>query len=257
MFTQSAPAIVNALNGTLPDTVVKQLIQALGNCNQPLAHRGPVQFQPRGPRESIPGGIDGDGQWSPQDYFDLLPELSQQFDADMPGWGTPGGWGNRNFYGDTFNFPTSQEFTLNNYYGGPNVFNAGDSYFNNAYTFNHTTENQYTTNLNVTYINGRPVQGPAGRPGDRGVDGIGLDGWDGLDGRPGRPGEPGRDGREAILPPRRFKKFVSGITPRKASFTVVTDVSFDPDTCQLNVDRVDLPEVVTGLNVGYGGISYL
>jgi len=40
--TQAAPQIVKALAGVLPDGAVRQLMQALGNCNQPFTSRGPV-----------------------------------------------------------------------------------------------------------------------------------------------------------------------------------------------------------------------
>ena len=42
MYTQSAPSLMNALSGYLPDAAVRAVVQALGNCQQPLAHRGEV-----------------------------------------------------------------------------------------------------------------------------------------------------------------------------------------------------------------------
>ena len=244
MLTQSAPAIVNALSGILPDAAVRALTQALGNCNQPLTHRAPLNLQPRNPQQNGPGtfGVD---TWQPQDYYDIMPTASDSFSADIPGWGGPGGANSNNWYGDTFNFPTSQEFNLNNFFGGPNIFNAGNSFFDNQYTYNHTTENQYTTNLNVTYINGRPVAGPPGRPGDRGASGrAGSDGLDGL------------DGRDAILPAPKQQKIITGVTAKKASFAVVVDVRFNSDTCQVEVDKVDLPDVVTSIKEVPGQITY-
>ena len=241
MFTQSAPALVNAMSGTLPDEVLRALTQALGNCNQPLTHRAPLNLQPRTPRQNGPGTF-GDGAWQPQDYYGIMPDASDSFYADIPGWGAPGGANNHNWYGDSFNFPTSQEFTLNNYYGGPNVFNAGNSFFDNQYTYNHTTENQYATNLNVTNINGRPVAGPPGRPGDRG-------------GR-GQAGEDGLVGFGADLPAPQQRNILTGLKSRRASFTVVVDARFNTDTCRLELDRVDLPLVVTSVREVPGQITY-
>lgn len=241
MLTQSIPAVINALSGSLPENVVQALTQALGNCNQPLTHRAPVNLQPRTPSESGPGTFGG-GAWRPQDYYDLMPSASDSFSADIPGWGAPGGANNHNWYGDTFNFPTSQEFTLNNYYGGPNVFNAGDSYFDQQYTVNHTTENHTTKNLRVNVINGRPVRGPAGRPGERGGRGArGDDGVNGLDG---------------LLPPPKSRPMLTGVRSKRAQYSVVVDVRFDADTCRLLVDKVDLPPVVTQVTEDRGTLNY-
>lgn len=241
MFTQSTPAVINALSGSLPENVIQALTQSLGNCNQPLTHRAPINLQPRSRSENGPGTY-GPGAWRPQDYYDLMPAASDSFAADVPGWGAPGGVNNHNWYGDTFSFPTSQEFNLNNFYGGPNIFNAGDSYFDQQYTVNQTTENHTTNNLTVNVINGRPVRGPAGRPGQRG--GRGFDGND------------GNDGLDGLLPPPKNRPLVTGVRAKRAQFSVVTDVRFDADTCRLLVDKVDLPPVVTRVDPDRGTLTY-
>jgi hypothetical protein len=242
MLTQSAPAIVNALSGALPENVIQALTQSLGNCNQPLTHRAPINLQPRSRSENGPATY-GPGAWRPQDYYDLMPSASDSFSADVPGWGAPGGTNNHNWYGDTFSFPTSQEFNLNNYYGGPNVFNAGDSYFDQQYTVNHTTENHTTNNLTVNVINGRPVRGPAGRPGARGA--RGFDGNVAVD-----------VGLDGLLPRPKNRQLLTGVRSRRAQFSVVTDVRFDADTCRLLVDKVDLPPVVTRVEPDRGTLTY-
>jgi hypothetical protein len=187
MLTQSAPAIVNALSGVLPDNAVRALMQAIGNCTQPLSHRGAVNFAPNTPGESGPGSWSG-GAWNPFDYPELMPDSSAAHSrpgmVDVPGWGAPGGWGSSNYGGDTFNFPINQNFNLNNFYGGPNVYNSGDQYTNNSYTTNQTVANQIDArSINVQVINGRPVRGdagPQGRLGERGQDGMDGDGGAGV-----------------------------------------------------------------------------
>lgn len=229
MLTQSAPAIVNALAGVLPSNAVQALTQALGNCNQPLTHRGPITFSPPDPQQDGPGLV-GPGRWNWGDYAHLLPNSDQQANLDVAGWEPAGGWNNHNYYGDTFNFPTSQEFTLNNYYGGPNVYNGGNSFFENSYVTNLTVQNQQVTNLTVETINGEPVVGPAGPPGARGDRGDdGRPGNAGVNGFNGRNGQDGRDFRPAVK-----QAFVmTGVNVQRRNQRVVSGVSFNEETCEL------------------------
>lgn len=172
MLTQAAPAIIQTLTGVLPPAVVQQLAQALGNCAQPLTHRGPVNFAGAPPSQSGPGYITG-GRWSPQDpgLSDLLGQIIDLLgtDVDIPGWNNPGGWNNYNYQGDTFNLPLSQEFNISNYNGGPNVYNAGDFFTNNSYSNTVNTggvnaSEIITNNINTVTINNFPVQGGGGGP---------------------------------------------------------------------------------------------
>lgn len=252
MFTQSAPALVNALSGVLPPNAVQALTQALGNCNQPLTHRGAVNFSPPTVRESGPGYTNG-GQWDPFQYPGLLPYADQANAVDIPGWESPGAWNSSNFYGDTFQFPTNQQFTTNQYLGGPNIYNAGNQYTSTLYTENHVSNNLSVNNINVSYINGEPVSGPSGPSGN-----------DGLNGAPGAPGAPGQDGLVAFggfFGGGRLKKnfrllgpFLSG-NPRvslrgalrvtKATISIPTSFAIDPDTCAVSVSGTEEVDVVT------------
>lgn len=200
MLTQSAPALWNALSKSLPPAAVQQLVGALGNCRQPLAHRGDMSLQPSGPQ--LLGGVLGGGQWNPRDYQDLLPESHQitnvyndnsQFLIERAG----DSYNNTsNYYSDQFYFPTNLEFSNNNYFGGPTFHVEGNTYHSNvdARTLN-------VTNLTVQTINDQQVPGapglrggdgalgPAGAPGDAGA--AGRDGRNGLAGPAGPPGQPG------------------------------------------------------------------
>jgi hypothetical protein len=48
MLTSVMPAMTRALQGSMNPQAIKQVTQALGNCNQQLTHRGDVQIRPDG-----------------------------------------------------------------------------------------------------------------------------------------------------------------------------------------------------------------
>jgi hypothetical protein len=173
--TQSMPALVKALTGVLPDGAVRQLMQALGNCNQPYTSRGVQNFQAPEQIGNTTGVYSG-GPWNPANYPGLIPTAGSPGQTDIPGGG---GWqggdfngGNTNvsnYGGNQFYFPTSQEFALNNYYGGPIMNVGGNS------TFNNITANNITTN-NVTIVNGgggNPALPGETQPGGPGIPGGG------------------------------------------------------------------------------------
>lgn len=238
MLTQTIPALVNALSGTLPAPALRALTQALGNCNQPLAHRGSLAFSPQTRAEAGPGYAGG-GAWNPADYADILPDTSSATGFDVPGWSEGAPWNVTNYGGDTFNFPVNQAFQLNNYFGGPNVFNAGDMYTSTMHTENHTTNNIDARNINVQNINGQPIVGPAGPAGARGQD--------------------GQDGQVVFVGPGPlelsftkvgpyFRRPGVGAAPRvdvNDALQVETDtvgipttVAFDPETCEASLGGI-------------------
>ncbi|NDD55018.1 hypothetical protein EBZ39_14345 [bacterium] len=179
MLTQTMPALLRALNGVLPDAALKQLTQALGNCQQPLTSRGDVNVAPANNVYNYNGVYNG-YQWNPQDYQYLFPTINNidnRTTIDVPGWQGPGQWVTNNYAGNTFNFPTTNAFNVSQYYGGPTLNVGGDTVFNNAYTNNLTTNN-----IIVNTINGVPFEPPAPIPGPPGMPGKdGRDGQDGVD----------------------------------------------------------------------------
>jgi hypothetical protein len=217
MFTQSMPALAQALSGALPEAALRQLMQSLGNCQQPLTHRGSVNFQP--PEATGAGGLARPGAWKTSDYRDLLPNAGQDVFVDMPGYGGGGGITNTNNYdGNQFSFPINQDFNYTNYFGGDTFNVAGDSTFNNTFNNNITTSTLTTNNINATYINNTYV-GQAGRDG---VDGAaGAAGRDGIttvifaDGGGGG----GRGGS------RDTKKIITAIEDQATGFVSVPKVS--------------------------------
>lgn len=175
MLTQAMPALVKALTGVLPPSAVKQLTQALGNCNQPLTHRGDVQIAPpqvttrnglvSGARS---GGLPWATGWSPQQYGGGLPEAGNNnpwASYEIAGFNNNNTWNQTNYGGNQFNLPLNQQFTLNNYYGAP-VFNISGLMF---------TDGMYTPTFGsgggeIPIINGWPMPflpplfGPNGQP---------------------------------------------------------------------------------------------
>jgi hypothetical protein len=157
MFTQQVPALVNALSGALPDSAVRSLMQALGNCQQPLAHRGDVNLAPREPPNTK--GVVGGPAWNPQQYQELFPQNYNQYYFEAPGIGSysNGSWYNTNYGGAEFSFPTNQEFFANEYYGGPTFNVGGNSFFDNTFADNAQYNTVSTQNMTIEYMNGFPV----------------------------------------------------------------------------------------------------
>lgn len=236
MLTSSMPALTKALADVLPQAAIKQLTQSIGNCAQPLTHRGPVNMQAADvpfANNSAGPGASGGGTWNPAQYRDLLPTTDQARNVDMPGF-NPGGWNLTNYGGGNFYFPTSQEFTTNQFYGGPTYNVAGDTNFTNQYV-----DNSSVVNLTVKYINGWPApvsQRPAGPPGAPGAAGEdGFDGWDGRDAVDGRPGAPGANGRDGV--PGVGGGPINLATKR---VTLIRAVRFNPQTCRIEADPVEV-----------------
>jgi hypothetical protein len=166
MFTNDMPALAKALTGSLPDAAVRQLMQVLGNCQQALAHRGPVSLQPS--LSTNAAGLARPGAWNPANYSKLLPTTDQLYNVfvDLPnGGGGPGGGGGgsgsggggNTYGGNTFNFPTNSEFINNQYFGGDTLNVQGDSFFDNSSHLELTVENANITNLNVSNVNNNNV----------------------------------------------------------------------------------------------------
>jgi hypothetical protein len=178
------PALAQALSGALPEAAIRQLMQALGNCQQPLTHRGAVNIQP--PATTGAGGLARPGAWKASEYRDLLPTVGQRAFVDMPGFGGGGGPGGQvintsnNYAGNQFSFPINQEFQYSNYFGGDTFNVAGDSTFSNAFSTNFTNSTLTTSNIFVSSINNTPVApavvgGGGGLGGGGGFGGFGGD----------------------------------------------------------------------------------
>lgn len=127
MNTQNMPALARSLTGSLPQQAVRQLMQALGNCNQDVNQRGGMNVQPT---YRLQNGVVGDGTWNPSQYPGLIPNAGEFSDNIINIPGVPGytnsPWNSVFYGGNQFSFPTSQEFAVNNFYGGASTKLGGN-----------------------------------------------------------------------------------------------------------------------------------
>jgi hypothetical protein len=204
MLTQVIPSLIQAMSGNMPEAVVRQLAQTLGNCNQPLQHRGAVSVTPTPARPAVrggghtgtygEGGVFGDeGSWNPTNVFrENFSTLHNNFVY--------------NNYQNQFLNETLFQTTIDSR-AFSTIFNTNDIYNNNSFvdassTNNHFGGDNFAFNNSVEFItNNFPVEvifgvpGAPGPPGPSGFDGLpGTNGVAGRDGLPGRAGLDGRDG---------------------------------------------------------------
>ena len=227
MLTQAMPSVVRALQGTLPPAALKQLTQALGNCNQEAVQRGDVNVSPDAwTNINNNNGVYNGDTWNENDYRDLITNgnlINNNNSNDISNSYT-----NQNL----FDFATRQEFETNNFYGGDIQNYAGDVNITNLVTNNITT--------NKITVTGGP-QGDPGEPGPPGQ--PGADGADGRDGRDGVPGLPLPGGGQFNQMPIRYLSGANPrivITPSKSFRTVVVGTTFDAETCEVRDTTVDL-----------------
>jgi len=200
MLTQVIPSLMQAMSGNMPLPAARQLAQTLGNCNQPLQHRGPVSVAPTAGRAGGRGGVQNGGG---------------VFGDEVP-------WNVTNVFNENFS-SLHNDFVYNNYHNQflnetlfqttidarafATIFQTNDIYNNFSFvdasaTNNHFGGDTFLFNNNVEFItNTFPVEvvlgvpGAPGPPGPSGFDGLpGTNGRAGRDGQPGRAGLDGRDG---------------------------------------------------------------
>ena len=215
MLTQAMPAVVRALQGTMPSAALKQLTQALGNCNQEVVQRGDVNVSPDAWTNvnNRNGAYNGDA-WNPNNYRNLV---------------TNGDLINNINNQNAFDFSTRQEFATNSFYGGDIQNYAGDVNISNL-----NTENITTVNLTVTG-GGDGDPGDPGEPGPPGQPGVDGQGRAGLNGAPGFPGGRGRPDKQLV---------VVNVGKKKKSVRVLAGVTFDPTSCELHYAFTDINYLV-------------
>lgn len=176
MLTQQMPALAQALTGVLPPAAVTQLMQALGNCQQGLSHRGSATLYPAS--QPNRNGLVGAGAWNPSQFQGLIPNAGSRVFVDVAGGGgyydqrkyQGGNW----YDGGAFSFPIDAAFTTNNYYGGDTFNVEGSSYFDDSVHLNLDARTAKIQNLFATTINNYPAptepppQDPGGGPGGGG-----------------------------------------------------------------------------------------
>lgn len=237
MFTQQAPSLVRVLREVLQPEQLEQLTRSLGNCQQPIAHRGPVHIAPPPNLSRNRRGVYGPGAWDPAQYPGLVPNAGSPGLYDIGGMDVPI-WNSGNRYASAFNFPTDQYFTQNQFFGGPQVYISNVANIENISNQTFEGDTISANSITIQQFNGQDIPGPAGPPGARGEQGL--------------PGAPGEDGVFGIIPVGRFRNLphltgnrprvrvspreipprVSDLWVREAvSVVVPTAVTFDSESC--------------------------
>jgi hypothetical protein len=227
MLTQTMPAVVRALQGTMPSAALKQLTQALGNCNQGVVQRGDVNVSPDAwTNVNNRNGVYDNNAWNQNDYRDLFTN------GDLIN--------NQN----AFDFSTRQDFATNNFYGGDIQNYAGDVNISNLNTDNITTNN----------ITVRGEKGDPGEPGPPGQPGVA--GFDGRDGFDGAPGQPGRNAIGNKLRLQYVREVVS--KSRIHQLQIPTAVNFNAETCEVSLQYDPFViEVIEEVSPFYGQVDVL
>lgn len=268
MLTNTMPALVSALQKVLPPTALKELTQALGNCNQPLTHRGPVSLQNNYYNTragEYPGStvIGGSNVWGPSNFTTINYEfLNQGGDIYFPPFNPPvppqnpwpifppfippGGGGPdvpgpggptlppiiNPIYPIEFFFPTFPPIFPPFIPQPPTNIIGGPALIPNPVITNPEIQDPVIIGPRIIGpINGQPIQGPAGPPGQPGPRGD--------NGNPGRDGAPGAPGIVApIMPPPMF--FLPGNPPPEQPTPKTGKIPvFDPSTI---TGKVTIPD---------------
>lgn len=267
MLTRAAPAIDRALSSVMTQGQLAQFMGAVAKCSMPLEQRAPATFT----NDSAPFGPGGDKGgvyteppgWNPQDYGDLFPQVTNNnntfVDITNNSSYRAGDWFSNYYAGPNYDLRTTLNQTMNqyfaeNHYAGNTINVAG-----NTSTTNLTTNNLTTQNINTTNINNFPVTGgPSGPQGDRGLDG--------KQGAPGQAGAPGRDGAVIVVGNQfdptailreiaRLNQFVAQLANDFLALKLAlqniqatpANITFDPDTCSLNPETVNIQVSIPGL----------
>jgi hypothetical protein len=279
MLTQAMPAVTRALSGVLPPVALRQLTQALGNCNQTVVQRGDVVMRPDAWTNvnNNNGTYTGD-TWNVNNFGDLLNNIVHNNDyrqqVDIA----------NTQYGDQF-FDFSQRLgdNLQNIFNGGDTINIGGDTIYGDTIFNITNPTgrdgrDGRDGIGRDGTDGRSGRdgtaggaGPSGPPGGDGRNGVSIIGPPGTPGAAGQNGSDGRDGGDGLAGEDGITTFVlrkapsmpitylSGanprivLTPKKTFFSVMVGATFDAETCQITEDKVDI-EVVTGVEAKLVGL---
>jgi hypothetical protein len=163
VLTQTTPALRRSLQGAMSPQVIAALTQSLGNCNQPLTHRGAVNI-------TSPAYNSRAGEYPVN--FDLqgYSGFSGGRGVFGPGAGSPGGnvtnnsWNTNNYYNrsvtDNSSFTSFTDNSVTNnagdlydfsYIGDQNFVDFGD--INNVFNRNNSTYNLFNTvNQGDSYV---------------------------------------------------------------------------------------------------------
>jgi len=227
MLTNAMPAVMRALQGSLPPAALKQLTQALGNCNQQLTHRGDISVRP--------------------DAWSYANNNNGTYDGYPPSNSEYNQYVNNNGY--------SEYADVNNqYYNNPN-YNTSIDYGDTIIVqggppgapgqAGSAGRDGADGGAGAAGSGGAAGDaGPPGSPGGAGGNGRdGRDGGAGFDGAPGGAGAAGQDGvvnidqiLAALLGKLRIQTAEVIVDIEELNDTdheVVTDVTFNAEICDV------------------------
>jgi hypothetical protein len=268
MLTAAMPALTNALRGVLPPNALKQLTQALGNCNQDLTHRGNVVIQPDGwLNRANNNGV-----------FDTLPPTSREYNEYVTPY-LPGG-------GDAINSVYNNSYNTNIDYGDVVTVLGGppgsDGRDGRAGVDGVAGVNGLDGRDGSDGSDGAPgspsaagaagaagaaaaggAGGAAGAPGDPGA--AGAAGRDGRDGAAGRDGAVGVAARNGLGGGYRLNPKNKTVTIQLDKVTVkqkqidiqIPKYKFDSEACDMVADGTEtVPITVPDVEVEEGVTPY-
>ena len=261
MLTQAMPAVTRALSGVLPPVALRQLTQALGNCNQTVVQRGDVVMRPDAwtNANNKNGTYSGD-TWNTNNFGDLLNNIDNRQQIDI----------SNTQYGDqVFDFSQRLGDNIQNIFNGGDTINIGgdtiygDTIINNPPGVSGRDGRDGRDGIGRDGTSGRDGAagaagdaGPSGPPGSDGRNGVsvigppgapGAAGQNGSDGRDGAAGRDGFDGRDGTFSAKRKKiTYVTGGTCELSfnNYEVISDVTFDPETCEIHLAYEEREEIV-------------
>jgi hypothetical protein len=242
MLTNAMPAVMRALQGSLPPAAIKQLTQALGNCNQQLTHRGDITVRPDAwSYANNNNGTYSDYPPSRDDYNRLVNNNGYDEYADV-----------NNPYYNNANYNTNIDYgdTIIVQGGPPGAPGRDGQAGSDGQAAQDGSVGTTTPGQAPPVPPGAEEEaGPPGNPIAAGGNGRdGRDGAAGAAGAPGAAGQAGRDGGVGIglLGALRRQPGVSTVRTtdvtvsfvKRKTIQVVTSVDFE--TCSKTEEQVDV-----------------
>ena len=187
MFTSQAASMLRTLDGAMPNTSLRDMVQIFANCSQSLSHRGGTDLSPPA-FPYLKNGVNTKAplSWNPDSpgynlgpsnnngyYNNVGGSPSYDFSSGdySPFFEGPSNFSDNSSWNaineNSYSFPFAQNIRSDNLYGGPTFNVAGDSYFDNSHADTYNGDTVNTNNINIgggsikfgdTYIDNSVVQ---------------------------------------------------------------------------------------------------
>ena len=203
MFTSQAASMLRTLDGAMPNTSLRDMVQIFANCSQSLSHRGgtdlsppafpylkngvntkaPLSWNPNSPGYNL-GPTNNNGYYNNEGgspYYDFSSGDYKPFFEGPSNYSDYSSQSSTN--NNSYSFPFAQNIRSDNLYGGPTFNVAGDSYFDNSHADTYNGDTINTNNINVgggtikmgdTYIDNSVVRNYFGDPNGGNIGNINL-----------------------------------------------------------------------------------